>query len=90
MTARRSREAVLDPQFLEDLEFWTRTYPKRALRVLKLVRATLRDPKAGLGKPEPLRGELAGCWSRRIDSEHRLVYSVTRDRVSFLAARYHY
>ena len=90
MTGSRRREAVFDPAFLEDLTYWTRTDRKRALRALKLVHAVLRDPFGGLGKPERLRGELAGRWSRRIDTEHRLVYQVTDDRVYFLAARYHY
>ncbi|WP_419936296.1 Txe/YoeB family addiction module toxin [Candidatus Palauibacter sp.] len=85
-----NREAVLTPECLQDLEHWTRTKPRQARRVLKLIRATLRDPFVGLGKPERLRGELAGRWSRRIDSEHRLIYQVTADRVYFLAARNHY
>jgi toxin YoeB len=50
----------------------------------------LADPFAGIGKPEPLRREYAGCWSRRITREHRLVYRVTADRIDFLQARYHY
>ena len=78
------------PRFLEDLSYWTQTDRKRALRTLKLVEAILRDPFDGVGKPEPLRRELTGRWSRRIDSEHRLVYQVSDDRVYFLAARYHY
>lgn len=90
MTGSRRREAVFDRAFLEDLTQWARTDRRRALRTLKLVDAVLRDPFGGLGKPEPLRGELAGRWSRRIDTEHRLVYQVTDDRVFFLAARYHY
>ena len=90
MTGAHRREAVLDPSFLEDLTYWVRTDRKRALRTLKLVEAVLRNPFDGIGKPEPLRRELAGRWSRRIDSEHRLVYQVTDERVYFLAARYHY
>ena len=90
MTGRKRREAVFDPSFLEDLTYWTRTDRKLALRILKLVEAILRDPFDGIGKPEPLRGELAGRWSRRIDIEHRLVYQVAGDRVYFLGARYHY
>jgi len=61
-----------------------------ALRVLELAEATLRDPFEGVGKPEPLRFYLKGCWSRRITQEHRLVYFVKDDRVEFLQARYHY
>ncbi|MCP3917287.1 MAG: Txe/YoeB family addiction module toxin [bacterium] len=88
--ARGRREAVMDPHFLEDLEYWTRTDRRRALRALRLVEAVLRDPFDGPGKPEPLRGQLAGKWSRRIDQEHRLVYEVEESRIYFLAARHHY
>jgi len=84
------REIVLDRHCLEDLEYWTRTHRRLALRVLRLIEATIRDPFDGPGKPEQLRGELAGCWSRRIDHEHRLVYTVDDERVHFLAARHHY
>ena len=80
----------MDPNFLQDLEYWTRTNRRLAIRTLSLVEAALRDPFKGPGKPEPLRGDLAGRWSRRIDQEHRLVYTVEPDRVHFLAARYHY
>lgn len=84
------RQAVMDSQFLQDLEHWTRTDRRRALRTLNLVEAVLRDPWRGPGKPEALRGQLSGNWSRRIDQEHRLVYRVEGNRVFFLAARYHY
>jgi len=60
------------------------------MRILDLVEAVLRDPFAGIGKPEALKHVLAGCWSRRITQEHRLVYRVLDDRVDFLQARYHY
>ena len=80
----------MDPNFLQDLEYWTRTNRRLAMRTLSLVEAILRDPFRGPGKPEPLRGPLAGKWSRRIDGEHRLVYAVEADRVYFLAARNHY
>ena len=88
--ATERRIAVLDAHCLQDLEYWTRTHRRLALRVLKLIDATMRDPFSGPGKPERLRGELAGCWSRRIDHEHRLVYVVDDERVCFLAARHHY
>jgi toxin YoeB len=61
-----------------------------ALRIFQLIEAILRDPFTGIGKPEPLRGEFAGLWSRRINHEHRLVYKVSQDRIEFLQARYHY
>ncbi|MCY4427340.1 MAG: Txe/YoeB family addiction module toxin [Halieaceae bacterium] len=90
MTDGRPRQAVMDRNFLDDLESWTRIDRRRALRTLRLVEDVLRDPFDGPGKPEPLRGQLAGKWSRRIDQEHRLIYQVDDDRVYFLAARHHY
>lgn len=63
---------------------------KTALRALDLVEAILRDPFQGIGKPEPLKYLAAGAWSRRLTQEHRLVYLVSRDRIDFLQARYHY
>lgn len=86
----RQRNAVFTLRCLKDLEYWTRKNPKQAAQAFKLIRATLRDPFDGAGKPEPLRGELGGRWSRRIDREHRLTYRVTADQVRFLTARHHY
>lgn len=84
------RDAVFHPEFRQDLEYWVRTERKTALRILKLVEAVLREPSAGIGKPEPLKNLGSGVWSRRITQEHRLVYLVSADRVDFLQARYHY
>ena len=63
---------------------------KTALRILQLVEAALSDPFHGIGKPEALKHQLSGAWSRRITQEHRLVYRVSANRVDFLQARYHY
>ena len=60
------------------------------IRVNRLIADVLRDPVAGIGKPEPLRHMLAGVWSRRITQEHRLVYLVDGDDVVILQARFHY
>ncbi len=84
------REAVFHPEFRDDLRAWIEADRKVALRVLDLVEAVLREPFAGVGKPEPLRHLLAGAWSRRVTEEHRLVYLVRANRVDFLQARYHY
>jgi toxin YoeB len=84
------REAVFHPEFRQDLRYWIDTDRKVALRILDLLEAVLRDPFAGIGKPEPLKYVLAGCWSRRITQEHRLVYRVSARRIDFLQARYHY
>jgi toxin YoeB len=90
MIKPNDRIAVLSSNFRSDLRFWIETDRKAALRVLDLMSAILADPFIGIGKPEPLRFELAGCWSRRITQEHRLVYRVIAERVEFLQARYHY
>jgi len=87
---RAERDAVFHREFIEDLRFWVKTDRNAALRILELVEATLRDPFQGIGKPEALKYVLAGCWSRRITQEHRLVYKVGETRVDFLQARYHY
>ena len=84
------RLAVFHAEFLEDLRFWVKNERKTALRALDLVEATLRDPFAGIGKPEPLKYQLAGAWSRRLTQEHRIVYLVSESFVDFLQARYHY
>jgi toxin YoeB len=84
------RAIVFDPSFLEDLEGWVRTDARTARRLLELSGAVVRDPFGGVGRPEALRFELAGCWSRRLTQEHRLVYKVYDDRITFLQGRYHY
>ena len=81
---------ILDPNGLEDLRYWIETDRRKALKIVDLIESIVTTPFSGLGKPEPLKFELAGCWSRRIDQEHRLVYKVERDAIIVLACRYHY
>ena len=90
MPPKASRDLVIHPEFRADLRYWVATDCKVALKILDLVEATMRDPFQGPGKPEQLRFTLAGCWSRRITQEHRLVYLVGDDRIQFLQARHHY
>ena len=90
MSKLTNRNAVVSSQFRDDLRYWIETDRKVALRVLDLMAAILADPCEGIGKPEPLKHELAGCWSRRVSQEHRLIYRVIADRVEFVQARYHY
>jgi toxin YoeB len=84
------RVAIFHPEFLEDLRFWVKNERGVAVRVLDLVEAVMRDPFKGLRKPESLKYVLAGCWSRRVTQEHRLVYQVADEAIDFLQARYHY
>jgi toxin YoeB len=84
------REAVFQPEFRDDLTFWVETDRKTALRALKIVEEILRDPFHGIGKPEPLKYLGSDIWSRRLTQEHRIVYLVSKTRIDFLQARYHY
>jgi toxin YoeB len=86
----KDRDAVFQPEFIEDLKYWVQTNRKTSLRVITLVEAILRDPFDGIGKPEPLKYLAPGTWSRRLTKEHRIVYLVRDDRIDFLQARYHY
>jgi toxin YoeB len=79
-----------DPAGFEDLAFWVEQDRKKALRISKLIKEIQRDPFSGTGKPEPLRHALSGCWSRRIDQEHRIVYQVKENKIRILSCRYHY
>jgi toxin YoeB len=70
---------------------WWQTQDKKTLRrINQLIEATLREPFTGIGKPEALRENLSGFWSRRIDEANRLVYAVEAGRVVVIACRYHY
>ena len=90
MSKTKIRDAVFQPEFREDLEYWIKTDRKTALRALKIVEEIMRNPFQGIGKPEPLRYLASGTWSRRLTQEHRIVYLVRDERIDFLQARYHY
>jgi toxin YoeB len=79
-----------DAAAFEDLAWWVEQDRAQALRIIRLIRDVQREPFVGAGKPEPLKHELKGCWSRRIDREHRLVYQVQQAKIRILACRYHY
>ena len=81
---------VFTPRGWQDYVWWQGNDRATLKRINRLVDDALRDPTAGIGKPEPLRHVLAGCWSRRIDEEHRLVYVVDEEDLAVLQARYHY
>ena len=81
---------MLQDECLDDLRNWVETNRKVALRVVDLMEAALRDPYAGLGKPEHLKHLGGTVWSRRVSETDRLVYEVFANRIEFLQARYHY
>lgn len=84
------RSLEFDIAAFEDLAWWIQQDRAKALRIVNLIKEVQRDPFIGIGKPEPLKHEFKGCWSRRIDREHRLVYQITEDKIRILACRYHY
>jgi toxin YoeB len=90
MSKTKNRDAVLQPEFREDLEYWIKTDRNTALRALKIVEEIMRNPFQGIGKPEPLRYLASGTWSRRLTLEHRIVYLVRDERIDFLQVKYHY
>jgi toxin YoeB len=79
-----------DVAAFQDLAWWIEQDRQKALRIVSLIKDVQHDPFKGIGKPEPLKHELKGCWSRRIDQEHRLVYQVTEEKIRILACRFHY
>lgn len=81
---------VFTPNGWADNTHWQTTNRATLKRVSRLIDDVLRDPSAGIDKPEPLRHAFAGCWSRRISEGHRLVYLVDADDIVILQARYHY
>ncbi len=74
----------------EDYIYWQQYDKKLLKKINALIKDIQRTPFEGLGKPEPLKFELQGCYSRRINQEHRLVYEVYDDRVHIISCRYHY
>jgi toxin YoeB len=85
-----TRRLTFTPDGWEDYLYWQGQDKKTLKRINKLVRDILREPFDGIGKPEPLRENLAGYWSRRIDDTHRLVYAVEAHAILVIACRYHY
>lgn len=81
---------VFADQGWDDFTYWVDHDRKLAKRIMRLIKEIERDPFDGIGKPEPLKHDMAGFWSRRITDEHRLVYSVDKNQILIAQARYHY
>ena len=74
----------------EDYVSWQSTDKKVLKKINSLIKDIKRNPFEGIGKPEPLKYELAGCWSRRITDEHRLVYEIDDGKINIISCKYHY
>ena len=83
-------QIAFEPDAFEQLEYWIKTDKKVVKKIFALIKDIQRDPFSGLGKPEPLKYELQGYWSRRITDEHRLVYKFEDNVLIILSCRYHY
>ncbi|MBI4641365.1 MAG: Txe/YoeB family addiction module toxin [Candidatus Tectomicrobia bacterium] len=84
------RNIVFEGSAFTDFVEWSKTDKRVYQRIVTLIMDILRQPFSGLGKPEPLKHELRGYWSRRINDEHRLVYKVTNEAITIVSCKYHY
>jgi len=84
------RKLVFSDEAWEDYLHWQETDRSMVRRINQLIKDIRRSPYKGIGKPEPLKHQLAGWWSRRIDAEHRFVYRVTENAVEIATLRHHY
>lgn len=84
------RVILLENNAIEDFEFWSKNDLKILKKIAELFLAISKNPFEGIGKPEFLKGDLTGYWSRRINEEHRIVYSVDKDKIIVISCRYHY
>ena len=85
-----ARLLVFTPNAWADYIYWQTQDKKTLKRINALIEATAREPFTGIGKPEALRGDLTGYWSKRIDDVNRLVYQVTDNELNIIACRFHY
>ncbi|WP_339138441.1 MAG: Txe/YoeB family addiction module toxin [Candidatus Electrothrix sp. GW3-4] len=85
-----NRQLAWTDEAWKDYVYWQSQDKKTLKRINKLIDAVKRDPFRGIGKPEALKENLSGFWSRRIDEQNRLVYAVTDQYITIISCRYHY
>jgi len=81
---------VIAPAAQDDIRYWNKNNPKKAERIFKIIEAIQDTPYSGIGKPEALKHNWSGYWSRRIDREHRIIYRINGDTLEIVRCRYHY
>lgn len=84
------RNFIFSSSVVQDLKQWSKNNPQLVKRVFELLNDIDKDPFHGIGKPEPLKHDLKGCWSRRINDEHRLVYEVHNADINIVSVHGHY
>ena len=83
-------QITFSPQAKDDLEFWLKTNKTTAKKIVQLIEDIKQNPFDGIGKPEPLKHQLSGFWSRRINREHRLIYQISENAIFIFSAKGHY
>lgn len=78
------------PRSWDEYNAWQKDDNKVFSKIQKLIKETLRDPFGGIGKPEPLKNNLKGYWSKRITDEHRFVYKIEENQLIIISCKYHY
>lgn len=81
---------IFSEQAWADFNHWIQSNPRMAKRIVKMIHGTLKTPSSGIGKPEPLKHDFAGYWSRRINEEHRMIYKIDQGQLLIAQLRYHY
>ena len=84
------RNLEFDANAFDDLSWWVQKDRKLSIKILKIIQEIQREPFKGIGKPEPLKNNFSGAWSRRINDEHRIVYQVFNEKIRILSCRFHY
>lgn len=84
------RKITLEPSALAHISIWIKDDIKMLSKIFQLIDNTVKTPFEGLGKPEPLKGNYAGYWSRRITQEHRMIYKVENDAIIVISLHGHY
>jgi len=83
-------DIIFQDEAWEDYVYWQQTDKKTLKKINSLIKAIERNPFEGIGNPEPLKHNLSGYWSRRINLEHRLVYRIANNQIRIVQCRYHY
>lgn len=88
--SKRLNKFFLTQNAIEDLEYWRKNEPKKLVKIAKLIESTLANPESGIGKPERLKYQDQITYSRRIDLQNRMVYTITNDCINIIQLRQHY
>jgi len=85
-----NKRIIFESSAFDDFNYWASHDKKIYKKIIQIIKGILRTPFEGIGKPESLKYDLAGYWSRRINDEHRIVYKATSDSIFIISCRYQY